>query len=69
MRLSEKRESALYDAIREPLMRARIANKKRAGQTSSFRNVVDADEVDAALFNLETEIWRRVCDALGVECR
>lgn len=56
MRLSEKRSSALYDAIREPVMDLRLEYTKS--------QPINADELDLKLFRLEQRIWQGVCKEL-----
>lgn len=55
MKISEKRRSALYSAIFEPIMLVRIKGEK---------GVVDWDR---ELFDLNRQIWREVQKVLGLE--
>lgn len=58
MKISDKRASALYEAIREPVMTMRLSYTKA--------RPISADELDARLFKLEQEIWREVRKALNL---
>ena len=55
MRLSRKKSDALYDAIREPIIKMRI----KASKDQQF-------DIDYALFELERCIWREVTRALNL---
>ena len=54
MKLSEKKKSALYDAIRDPIIDLRVLNDHRP------------IDIDAELFLLEQKIWRKVHKALNL---
>ena len=53
MRLSEKKKAELYAAIADPITDERI-------------RFYGHDELDEKLFNLQNEIWRRVCKTLNL---
>ncbi len=59
MKLSEKRSSELYSAIREPIMDLRISVKS-SGETSS-------EYLDEKLFTLEQQIWRKVKKSMDLK--
>ena len=61
MRISEKKQSELYSAIREPIMDARIAVK--------HVNNLTEDNVDDMLFKLEQRVWREVKKTLNIEAK
>lgn len=58
MKLSEQRRAALYKAIRDPIMEARIAIVQRQ---------MKGEELDQRLFLLEQEIWESVKQSLKLE--
>ena len=60
MRLSEKKRSALYEAINEPVMQKRIAAQKLPISYD------DRQLVDELLYKLEREIWAEVRKALNI---
>lgn len=56
MALSQKKITELYNAIREPIMKERIAIRKS-------KNIIGqkyADNIDEGFFKLEQKIWREV---------
>ena len=57
MNISEKRKTALYEAIAEPITQLRIENN--AG--------FSIEEMDEQLFRLQHEIWRGVHKTLGIK--
>ena len=59
MKLSEKRKSDLYSAVREPIMDMRLA----AGRC----DYIGSQEIDEKLFFLEREIWKQVKKALNLK--
>lgn len=59
MKLSEKRQRELYDAIHEPTMDLRLKFTKSHPPTT--------EQLDSLLFALEGQIWRRVRAALNLE--
>jgi len=59
MKLSEARQNELYDAIARPVMDLRLQYAKGAPLT--------AEELDAQLYRLETQIWHRVHKALNLD--
>jgi len=59
MKLSKARQSELYDTIASPIMDLRLQYIKGAPLT--------AEELDAQLCRLETQIWHRVHKALNLE--
>lgn len=60
MRISDKRKSALYEAISEPVMNLRI-ELAQAG-------LIDTEDgLDNNLFQLSLEQWREVCKALDID--
>lgn len=65
MRISEKKKRALYAAIRENVLNARIAITKdwRTGK----RGAVDADRMDEMLHRLELQIWAKQREVLGIK--
>lgn len=62
MRMSERRSCALYGAISGPIMSLRI----RLRQADVGGAPLNAKQVDAELFRLESAIWREVKNALGI---
>ena len=58
MRISEKKKSDLYSAIREPIISLRISSKYSGGISEAL--------LDEKLFKLEQQIWKEVKAALGV---
>ena len=54
MKLSDKKSSEIYSAIRDPIMDARIKLKL-------------SEEQDYILFKLETEIWKNIKNVLKIE--
>lgn len=62
MRMSERRSGALYGAISGPIMSLRI----RLSQADVGGAPLNAKQVDAELFRLESAIWREVKNALGI---
>lgn len=58
MRLSDKRKSALYSALSDPIMELRV-DANREGMTR--------EQLDRRLFTLEQHIWRRIKRALDME--
>ena len=59
MRMSEQKQSELYEAIHEPIMQLRLdlASKKQS---------VDPDYLDARLFKMNQLIWNEVKLALSI---
>ena len=60
MRISDDKRYALYEAISEPIMKARI---------TLARTTAKHPEVDDELFALTDEIWKGICKELNVERR
>ncbi len=58
MKLSEKRSSELYSAIREPIIDLRIHTQNHAP---------NAEKMDELLFKVEQQIWRNVEKALNLK--
>lgn len=59
MKLSDKRQSELYEAFAEPITQLRIR---------LVRGELDSNQqMDKALHDLQNEIWRRVHAALKLE--
>lgn len=61
MKLSDKRQAALYSAISGPIMDERVRIR------SSMLSDANRSALDDNLFRLEQEIWRRVKAALDLE--
>ena len=59
MKLSDKRQTELYEALAEPITQLRI--RLQNGHLDSNQ------QMDRALFDLQSEIWRRVHEALKLE--
>jgi hypothetical protein len=59
MRVSEKRASALYAAVRDPIVDLRVWVQSRGP--------LSAAETDRALYDLEAQIWQRLNAALNLE--
>ena len=57
MRLSQKRTTALYEALCSPINDVRAMVRKYDPE---------ADEVDRRLCDAEILIWRRICKALNL---
>jgi hypothetical protein len=57
MRLSQKRKTILYDAIKVPIIDLRIAQWEG----------ITVEEMDLRLFELEVEIWSRISLALKID--
>lgn len=62
MRLSEKKRSALYTAISEPIMNKRIIIK----QSENVLGHKNANDIDELLYKLESDIWAEVQKALNI---
>lgn len=62
MDLSDKRHSALYAAISEPVMSSRIAIR-HSENVLGQKNVGDIDDL---LYHLQLEIWREVRKVLNI---
>lgn len=60
MRISEKKKIALYESISEPIMKKRIRIQQQKG-------LYHADDLDAMLFKLTSDIWKEVTDTLGIQ--
>ena len=58
MRISDKKQTEVYNAISDPIMTERLAIEKRD---------MTKGELDARLLNLEIIIWRRVHAALNLQ--
>lgn len=59
MKLSDKRQTELYEAFAEPITQLRIR---------ALRDELDRkDDLDKALHDLRQDIWRRVHEALKLE--
>ncbi len=58
MKLSDKKQSELYAAISEPIMRVRVWNH------TGYRM---SGAVDSELFDLEAAIWKRIKTVLKLE--
>jgi len=63
MKLSDKRQSELYDAIREPIVDLRLAVRK--GEHGLSPN--DKIRVEEIVASLESDIWRGVHRALNLD--
>ena len=59
MRLSEYRKDALYQAFSKPIMDLRIMSARAGG--------LGEQRLDALLLDLESRVWRRICEALNLE--
>ena len=59
MRISEKKQSELYNEIAARIMDLRVELKMNP-------NLSDVDALDARLFKLEQEIWPDVKQALNI---
>ena len=59
MRLSQERKTELYNAISDPIMDDRVKIRMYGSPPSEM--------LDSIYFNLEREIWRRVCKALDIQ--
>jgi hypothetical protein len=57
--MSEKKKQKVYMAISDPIMDLRLSFVKA--------RPLSAEELDAALFELEREIWRKVHAALHIQ--
>ena len=57
--MSEKRRTALYKAIMDPIMDLRVTNS-----IASRGQPLTSEEIDKGLYDMENRIWRRVCAAL-----
>lgn len=62
MNLSEKKRSALYEAISEPIMQKRIA----VAQSEAVLGKKNARDIDDLLYKLERDIWAEVRKALNI---
>lgn len=62
MKISEARKSAAYEAISEPIMKARIT----LAQSDNALGKKNAEDIDAMLFRLQNAIWRELCQALNI---
>ncbi len=63
MNISEKKKSALCDAINGPIMRARVKNmSKTHACTGNAR-----ESFDETLYKLNNEIWLEVAKTLKIE--
>ena len=62
MELSEKRRTALYAAISEPIMNKRIA----VAQSDNILGKKNSKDIDELLYKLERDIWREVRLALNI---
>lgn len=56
MKMSEKKRSAIYEAIANPIMDLRISLEREYNQ----------DSLDQKLFKLEQQIWTKLKIALGL---
>lgn len=63
MRISTKRNDALYRAISETIMDVRIEVAKHANERNC---VIDANVIDRKLYDLENRIAHRVYSVLGI---
>ena len=59
MKLSEKRSSELYSAIREPIMDLGISVKSSSETSSEY--------LDEKLFTIEQQIWRKVKKSMDLK--
>ena len=57
MRISENKAKSAYSAIADPITDLRIENA--GGMT--------IEKMDEKLFNLQNEIWRRLCKELNLQ--
>ncbi len=60
MRLSDKRRSALYAAISDPIMDVRVEIQGNKWDTPQY-------EIDGALFRATLDIHKRIIEALNLE--
>ena len=58
MKISDKKKAEIYHAISSPIFSIRIFFESGAWTS---------DQPDKKLFNLETDIWRKVADVLGIQ--
>lgn len=63
MRLSEKKKSALYAAIHEPIMQKRI----HISQSSNVLGDKNAKDLDELMFSLNHQIWNQIKTVLKLE--
>ena len=64
MKLSIKKQTALYAAIHEPIMQARIKMRAKISLKMKGRKI---DDVDDELFGLTEKIYKQVKKSLKIE--
>lgn len=62
MRISDKKKTALYAAIHEPIMKKRIT----IAQSDNVLGEKNAKDIDAILYKLNQDIWSQVKITLGI---
>ena len=62
MEMSNKRREALYEAIREPILKQRIA----VGNSKNILGKRNADAIETLLLKLNNDIWDEVKQALNI---
>jgi len=61
MKISQKNKSALYGAIREPIIDLRIKHRRSNSDT------ITINQFDDDMFQLEQKIWSEIKSALKIE--